>query len=146
MQDSNGQLPSEILDRAPPSDVDAEMKLVALLMRAPSELEDIGPLGRDDFHDRRLGLLWETLLTVPADVATDPALVEDWLRGVVDLEECGGTEFIGEVGSSMPQRKNARHYADIIRGYSRRRQIGQVGLDLFQGAYSETASLPDRLL
>ncbi len=79
---------SEILDRLPPSDTTAEMKLLGSIILKASVLDDVAEIIRpEDFYgdaNRRLYLAIQAMRTVRLPV-DDIAVTSDWLRRTESL-------------------------------------------------------------
>ncbi|MCC6126901.1 MAG: AAA family ATPase [Pirellulales bacterium] len=135
---------SEILDSAPPSDVQAERQLLASIMLDPTRLDEVSTLiRRDSFHDGRHGILWNHFENMPAEAASDSTLLIRWLTSAGDLEACGGVKFIAEIAQAEYTAANARHYAGIVAELAARRAIRRRAEGLIQLAQNPTVPIAD---
>jgi hypothetical protein len=129
----------ELLDKKLPGDPEIERMLLGSIILDPRRLEEITPIiHREDFGEDRHKLLWDHLTAAPPNVAGDVALLPRWLAGVGDLEEIGGTAYIGEVMGAPPHVANAKHYAEVVRGLAIRRRAVQTAEFVLQAGHDPT--------
>lgn len=136
---------SEILDRTPPHNADAETAVVGSVLLDPRCLDDL-TLRPTDFYARELGTLYGALLALhDARRAIDATTVIDALRHDGSLNAVGGVSRIAEVIQSVATPRHARHYAAIVARDAKLRRLIQAGLDLVRDGYA-AAETPEQIL
>ncbi len=118
-----GAMPAEILDRMPPSNIEAEKNLIGCLLLDPDCLDRVGYFDRSYFYSDACGRLFEHASNAPPEVVKDTTLFGQWLMGANDLEACGGVAFMAECMQSVPYSAHAKHYADLIRDMAAKRRV-----------------------
>jgi hypothetical protein len=134
--------PSEILDRAPPHDLEAERGVIGSVLIDPKRLDEVVGLRPEDFHDRRNGKLFGHFLAMRngGAGAVDVTLLHGKLKEAGDLEAVGGAAYLAEVMQGVPVAAHARHYAEVVRDHAIRRAIIHNSADLLKDAYSGQVS------
>jgi len=144
---------SELLDRLPPCNLDAERAVIGSVLLKPSVLETIGFLEASDFHGEVYGVVFGRLkamkaMSVPIDTVT---LVEQ-LRAHGELlnakkEQAGRTESmrvgmadIAECLHAVPVADHAGYYARLVVEASFRRRVIQAAVTLIQWAHNPEVS------
>ena len=129
------QVTSELLDRMPPADVEAEQCLVGSLMIRPELLERVEEIARPDhFHQPAHKILYETLRTVRSG---DPILLRAVLKRYGKLDEVGGDAYLAECAIAVPTAAHAPQYAEIVREKYLLRRLVDLGKRLVQRGYAD---------
>jgi replicative DNA helicase len=130
---------SEILDRLPPHDLDAERQTIGSALIEPRILDDMaGVVSPDDFYATHHAVLYAHLTgMVAAGRPIDSLLLLDRIRSCGDLERIGGTTTLAEVAGSVAVHSHWRHYASIVARHAMRRRIIQAAIEALRDAYAE---------
>jgi len=139
VDNGRGQV-TELLDRSPPADVEAEKMLLGSIIHDPRRLAEVTPLvGRDDFYAAPHALLWEHLSSMPPDVARDAKLLLRWIPKA-DLAKIGGEAALAEIIQSVPYAANAAYYAKIVAGLSVKRRAIQGACEVIRAAHDPSTA------
>lgn len=130
---------SEILDRKPPFDLDAEMGVLGSILLMPDACDEVSMILRaDDFYDDANRRLFEHMQAMhDAGGKIDVTLLVDRLRTAGDFESVGGTAYLYKVGQSVPNAAHARYYARIVREKSTLRSLINASTEILANAYEE---------
>ncbi len=148
--DSGGQPPrvsSEILDRLPPQNLDAEKGVLGSLLIDAQMCDEVAPILRaDDFYADANQKLFAHLMAMHEEgKRIDTTLLIERLRRAGDFEGVGGAAYLGEVATSVPYAANAVHYAKIVRDKSTLRALIHAGTEILRDAYDSTVE-PSEIL
>lgn len=127
-------------ERLPPQAVDAEKSLIGCVLLEPNCLDDVSQIVRqDDFYISGMGLIFATALAMhAAGSAVDAVTLGERLAAENKLADAGGPENLVECIEAVPHAAHAAHYAKIIAGKSRFRQIIHACTDTLRAAYDES--------
>lgn len=130
---------SEILDRMPPSDVDAELQVLGSVLLKPSILDELADvLGPEDFNSEAHGHLLQTLFELrDARKPLEPGVIRSHMRPGGDWEP----SVLAEAMQSVGTWQHWKHLATVIRQHSQRRQIIHSTIELLRSAYDTTVSV-----
>src|SRR5262245_53840467 len=94
---------SEILDRQPPRNLDAEKAVLGSILLMPSVCDDVSLIVRsDDFYDDANRKLFEHLQAMhDANRRIDMTLLVERLRSSGDYEILGGAPYLAEIARSV---------------------------------------------
>jgi replicative DNA helicase len=136
---------SEILDRLPPQNLDAERWVIGSCILDPRRLEDVTPLVRpDDFYADAHRRLYGELLRMESErKPIDVGLLVDRLKTAGEFEAVGGAAFLAEVLQGVPHSQHAAHYAAIVARLAKYRRLIQTSVATLQKAYGQTAEPED---
>ncbi len=131
---------SEILDRLPPHNLDAEKGVLGSLLLDPNLCDDVALVLRpDDFYADANQKLYGHLLAMHDDGSRiDTTLLMERLRGGGDLEAIGGPAYLAEVVHSVPYAANAVYYAEIVRAKATLRALIHASTEILRDAYEPT--------
>jgi replicative DNA helicase len=135
-----GRVTSEILDRLPPQNLDAEKAVLGCLLLDSDLCDEIALLLRaDDFWADAHGKLYQHILEMhESGKRVDAMLLLDRLTQAGDIEAVGGPDFIAEVAQSVPYAANAIHYANIVREKATLRAVIDAGTEILREAWDST--------
>ncbi|GIW55367.1 MAG: replicative DNA helicase [Nitrospiraceae bacterium] len=109
----------------PPQSAESEQALLGALLadeQAWDKVADVVTVA--DFYRTDHRLIYEAIdALVQAGKAADPLTVAERLQDQGKLEQVGGLEYLGSLAVHAPGSANARHYAQIVRERSVRRQL-----------------------
>ncbi len=128
---------SELLDRLPPQNLDAERGVIGSIIVDPRCLDEVATIvGADDFYSDAHRTLFGHLVDMrDAGAAIDIALLVERLRSAGDVEAIGGAAYLAEVMQSVPVAAHAVHYARIVSGQALRRRVIHAATDMLREAY-----------
>ena len=131
---------SEILDRLPPHNLEAEKGVLGSLLLDPNLCDDVALILRpEDFHADANQRLYAHLLAMHDEGSgIDATLLLERLRGAGDLEAIGDTAYLAEVVHSVPYAANAVYYAEIVRAKATLRALIHVSTEILRDAYEPT--------
>lgn len=138
--DPKQQVTSEILDRAPPSRVEAEQAVLGSMLIHPDCCDDVAlVLESSDFYDDANATIYSHLRRLrdkgrPIDIQ----LLVESLQSASELETAGGLEHLAKVAGSVPNAAHAVAYAEVVREASLRRSIINVSTESLRDAYDDT--------
>lgn len=113
------------IERIPPQNLEAEQSALGSMMIEPEALHDgLRMLKPSDFYRPVHEEIFRALISLAnADSDVDLITTQDELRKHGKLDDCGGTEYLMALVDTVPTAANFRHYADIVKNYSTRRQV-----------------------
>jgi replicative DNA helicase len=131
---------SEILDRLPPHDLEAEKGVIGSILLLPDACDDVAVLLRpDDFYAVANEKLYAHLLAMrDHGDPIDSTLLLDRLNGSGDLEAVGGAAYLYEVLNAVPHAGNAVYYAQIVRDKATLRALIHASTEILRDAYAPT--------
>lgn len=132
---------SEILDRLPPSDVDAERRVIGGVLLDERRFDDVaGVVDAGDFYGDATRRVWERIFAMhDRRQPIDAALV------VADLESAGvmgkadAVAFLGECLKLTPVAENVGYYAKRVHDLGTKRAVIHASLDALQSAWNPTS-------
>jgi len=140
-------LSSEILDRLPPQNLEAEKGVLGSLLLDPNLCDDVALVLRsDDFYAAANQVLYGHLLAMHNDgVRIDATLLHERLRTKGDLESIGGLAYLLDVAQSVPVAANAVYYANIVRDKATLRALIHASTEILRDAYDQSIDARDML-
>jgi len=138
---------SEILDRQPPYNAQAEMAVLGSIFLKPDVADDVAMvLRKEDFYDEAHSKLYEVMMKMhDTGRKIDVTLLYDELKRNGDLERIGGSGFLAKVGDSVPTAAHVKHYAELVRTDATSRALINVSTEILRDAY-DPANNPRELL
>jgi replicative DNA helicase len=136
----NQNITSEILDRLPPQNLDAEKAVIGSLLLDSRLADDVAAIIRaDDFYADANRKLYAHVLAISTQNRwIDSTILINRLKQTGDLEAVGGGDYLIEVARSVPYAANAVYYARIVREKSIRRNLIHAATETLRDAYDET--------
>jgi replicative DNA helicase len=138
---------SEILDRLPPQNLDAEKAVLGSLLLDGDLCDEVALVLRtSDFYADANAKLYEQILAMhESGKRIDALLLLDRLTESGDLETVGGAAYLAEVAQSVPFAANAVHYATIVRDKATLRALIHASTEILRDAY-DTSVNPAEIL
>ena len=135
---------SEILDRPPPHDLDAEKAVIGSILIAPARFDDVcGILHPDDFHTQAYGVIYGHCLAMRngGGGAIDTTLLLSRLRESGDIEAVGGANGgaaanIDEAVRAVGNAALVAHFAKIVKGHAECRRVIHTATEIVRDAYN----------
>lgn len=121
---------ANLLDRKPPSDVQAEQAALGSAMILPELLDDLcGLLRPEDFYDPAHGEIYRHMLELYDSKQTiDIVLLVKQIGPA--LQQLGGEAYLAEIAHATPTAANGMYYANIVRENAIRRGMIHAGMDI----------------
>ena len=135
----SNQVTSEILDRQPPFNLDAEMGVLGCMMLSPDAIDDIVLMLRpDDFYDDAHRKLFGHMLAMHNEGRKiDSTLLVEKLKTAGDLERIGGVPYLARISNAVPNAAHAIYYATIVREKATYRALIDASTEILREAYEE---------
>ena len=146
-RESKPLVTSEILDRQPPRNLEAERGVLGSILLLPDCADDVALILRDDdFYDEAHRKLYQCMLEMhTGGQRIDTTLLVERLRSCGDLEIVGGLAYLAELARAVPNAAHAAYYAKIVRDKSTLRQLILSGTEILRDAYDD-ATEPREML
>jgi replicative DNA helicase len=137
---ATGKVSSEILDRLPPQNPDAEKGVLGSVLLDPRVCDDVALVVRpEDFYaDANQKLFSHVLALHDAGGRIDTTLLAERLKQAGDLEAVGGPAYLAEVLHSVPVAAHAVYYARIVRDKAMLRDLIHASTEILRDAYEPT--------
>src|SRR3954469_13622463 len=131
---------TELMDRQPPVDLQAEIGVPGSIVLLPHVLGDVGLILRpDDFYDdaHRKLFLHMTALHESGKKIDDTLLVSR-LKAAGDYEAVGGAAYLSKIINAVPNAAHATYYAEIVREKATFRSLIYAATEILRDAYDES--------
>lgn len=131
---------SEILDRQPPFNLEAEMGVLGSILLMPEACDDVAMILRpEDFHDDANQRLFENMLGMHDEGRKiDVTLLTERLKSNGVYELIGGAAYLVKVANSVPNAAHAVYYSNIVREKATFRSLINASTEILRDAYDET--------
>ncbi|MEQ8789593.1 MAG: replicative DNA helicase [Pirellulaceae bacterium] len=141
------KLSSDILDRKPPSNVEAEIGVLGSIFVWPEACDEVALILRpDDFYDDANQQLFGHMLELhDAGKKIDITLLTESLKASGQFEAIGGAAYLGKVIGSVPNAAHAVYYANIVRQKATYRSLISASTDILREAYDEEGEARETL-
>ena len=138
---------SEILDRQPPCNLDAERCVLGSILLLPVVSDDVALILRpEDFYDDANRTLYTHLREMhDAGGRIDTMLLVERLKSADDFERIGGAAYLAEVMQSVPTAANATYYAQIVKQKATLRSLIYASTEILRDAYDESEDAQEML-
>ena len=131
--------PSDILDRLPPCNLEAEQAALGSILLLPAVLPKVAAIlrGPDDFYDETHGTIYRHVLQIHADgLPLDVTILVDRLKNAGEYETIGGAGYIAEIADSVATAASAEYYAGIVSDKAARRRFLNVSIEMGRAAFN----------
>lgn len=124
--------------RIPPHSIDAEQSVLGGLMLDNRAWEIIADrVSEEDFYRKDHRLIFRSIEQLAEESQPlDWITLSEWLKQRSELENAGGTSYLGTLAKDTPSAANIKAYADIVREKSVLRQLISVGTDISDLAFN----------
>lgn len=142
------QVNSEILDRLPPQDLDAERRLLYALFVQPARIDDVADLlGPDDFYSEANRIIYKALVALHLRHRNvDAGMLARHLRSEGNLETIGGMVYLADILSvAHASVDTAAHHAREVHSCARRREVIHTATEMLRSGWDMQASVDDVL-
>jgi replicative DNA helicase len=132
--------PADLLDRRPPSSIEAEKGVLGSILLLPEVLDDVAlAIRTDDFYDDTHQKLFAHMLALnDAGRPIDVTLLVERLKNHGHYELVGGVAYISELIHAVPHAASAVYYAQIVKDKAMKRALILGGTEILREAYDET--------
>ncbi len=129
----------DMLDRAPPCDVSAEMGVLGSILLLPDVANDLTLILRpDDFYDDANRKLYGHMMAMfDAGIKIDVMLLVNRLKTAGDYELVGGSAYLAKLAHSVANAAHAEYYAEIVRSKATFRKLITVSTEILRDCYDE---------
>ena len=132
---------SEILQRQPPYDLEAEMGVLGSVLLLPDVCDEIASLKADDFYDDANRKIYEHLREMHDDgQKIDITLLVSRLRTAGDFEKVGGAAYLAKLSGAVANAAHAVFYAGIVTEKAVFRKLIESSTDILRDAYDQAGS------
>lgn len=139
---SEPKVSSEILDRLPPNNLEAEKGLLGSLLIDPAIIDDLLDTVRlhaGEFYSEANRKLFGHLVGLHDEGGRiDMTLLVERLKRHGDFEAVGGAAYLAEVAQSVPVAAHAPYYAQIVREKATLRELIHTSTDILRDAWDPT--------
>ena len=132
---------SEILQRRPPYDLEAEMGVLGSILLMPEVCDEFASLVADDFYDDANRKIYENLRQMhDAGEKIDVTLLVSRLRTAGDYDKIGGAGYLARLSGAVPNAAHAVYYAGIVSEKSVYRKLIGSGTEILRDAYDQSST------
>ena len=134
------KLSSEILDRLPPQNLDAEKGVIGSLLIDPQLCDDVILTVRaEDFYAEANQKLYGHIVGLHDEGGRiDLTLLVERLKRNGEFEAVGGAAYLAEVAQSVPVAAHAVYYAQIVREKATLRNLIHASTEILRDAWDPT--------
>lgn len=134
---SAARLSSELLDRLPPQNLEAERAVLGSILHDPLVCDDVALIVRpDDFYADANQKLFHHLLAMHDEgKRIDVLLLRERLIQEGEFEAIGGAAYLAEVLQAVPYAANAVHYAEVVRDKATLRELIHASTEILRDAW-----------
>ncbi|TWT79778.1 Replicative DNA helicase [Planctomycetes bacterium CA13] len=131
---------SEILQRQPPFDLEAEMGILGSILLLPIVCDDIASLLPDDFYDEANKKIYEHLREMhDQGEKIDITLLVSRLRTAGDYEKVGGAPYLARLSGAVPNAAHAVYYAGIVTEKAVYRKLIESSTEILRDSYDQAS-------
>jgi len=136
----SARLSSEILDRLPPQNLDAEKGVLGSILLDPNLCDDVVMiLQPEDFYAEANQKLFRHMVEMHGKGGRiDAVLLVERLKQAGDLEAVGGAAYVAEILNSVAVAAHAVYYAEIVRDKALLRSLIHASTEILRDAYDPT--------
>lgn len=141
------QATSELFERQPPCNIEAEYGVLCSILLRPDVCDDIAEILRpEDFFDDSNRRLFEAMRHMhDAGRKIDPMLLVEELKQAGVFEQMGGLAYLTRVSEAEGTAAHATYYAQIVRNKATFRSLINASTDILHDAYQESADSREML-
>jgi replicative DNA helicase len=143
-QHARPKVTGDILDRLPPSSIDAEKGVLGSILLLPEVVDDVALAVRaEDFYDDAHQRLFEHMVALhDSGRPVDVTLLIERLKDHSHYDLVGGLAYVSELVHAVPHAASAVYYAEIVKDKAMKRALILGSTEILREAYDET--LPAR--
>ncbi|WP_018663447.1 replicative DNA helicase [Heyndrickxia acidiproducens] len=138
---------SEIMDRMPPQNIEAEQAVLGAIFLEPSSFITASEiLAAEDFYRNAHQKIFQVFMRLnDAGKAVDLVTVAEELSATQQLEDVGGISYLSELATSVPTAANIGYYAQIVAEKSLLRRLIRTATNIAQEGYTREDNVEDLL-
>lgn len=138
---------SEILDRLPPQNLDAERAVLGSLLIDPQMCDEVVMVLRpEDFYADAHQKLYRRIVEMHDEgKRIDTTLLMDRLTKVGELEMIGGAAYLAEIVQSVPVAAHALYYSQLVRDKATLRDLIHASTEILRTAWDPSQEANDIL-
>ena len=123
---------------APPHSIGAEQSVLGGLMLDSGAWDKVaGKISEDDFYREDHRLIFRSILAlIEEGSAIDWITLSEWLKQRSELDNAGGSGYLGTLAKDTPSAANIEGYAKIVREDSVSRKTISAAIELQRSAYA----------
>lgn len=137
-----------VLDRLPPSNLEAEEGVLGSILLDPDVLPDVvlELAGPEDFYRDSYQTIYRGILALDAaGIPISTIALADELERRGEYDRAGGDEALAHILSRVPHAAHARYYAGIVRQKALSRGLIEAAGAILKDGYSNRFSAPELL-
>ncbi len=133
---------SEILDRLPPHNLDAEKGVLGSLLLDPQLCDDVALIVRpEDFYSDTAARLFATMRAMHDEGGRiDMTLLVERLKHDGQFDPIGGSAYLAEIVRAVPVAAHAEYYAEIVRDKALLRALIHTSTEILRDAYDPSVN------
>ncbi|MGD9722191.1 MAG: replicative DNA helicase [Pirellulales bacterium] len=138
---------SEILDRQPPANLEAERGVLGSILLLPMVCDEVALILRpEDFYDTAHRTIYGHMRAMNDEGRRiDTTLLVERLKSCGQFEVVGGAAYLAEILQSVPTAANAVYYAQIVKSKGTLRSLIHASTEILRDAYDESVDTRDML-
>lgn len=132
---------TEVLQRQPPFDLEAEMGVIGSILLMPEVCDEIASLKADDFYDDANRKIYHQLREMhDTGEKIDVTLLVARLRTAGDYEKIGGAPYLARLSGAVPNAAHAVFYSSIVMEKAVYRKLIESSTDILRDAYDQNST------
>lgn len=134
--------------KLPPQSLEAEQSVLGALMLSDEAWDQAAEVvTAEDFYRKDHRLIFKAIkLLVDESKPRDALTVAETLNRMGELEEAGGSAYLGEIVKNTASAANVKAYAEIVRERSILRQLIRASYEISDAAYQPQGATPEQIL
>jgi replicative DNA helicase len=142
---SPSKMQDEQLRRVPPHSLDAEKSIFSAIFAKNSAYDDAALyVTADDFYPDAHRVIFRAIgEMLDKNKFVDAVTLADYLRRKKLLDDAGGEHYLQDLRDWFPDATHTTHYADIVRGYAKRRRWIELSRITFERSYDEAVDVEE---
>jgi replicative DNA helicase len=133
-------IPTQLKDKVPPHDAEAEQAALGALLLDPDAVpHTLKYLRPDDFYvNANKNVFGAIIALFEKGQKADLITLADEMRAMGTLDHSGGPGYIARLTDAVPSSANIEYYAKIVQDYSVRRSLIRLAADIKQKAHDDS--------
>lgn len=132
---------SEILQRQPPYELEAEMGVIGSILIMPDICDEIASLRADDFYDDANRIIYGHLRDMyDTGEKIDITLLVSRMRTAGEFEKVGGAAYLARLSGSVANAAHAVFYAEIVTEKAVYRRLIESSTEILREAYEQSST------
>lgn len=149
-KDNASVLPSELINRAMPESLEAEVSVLGSMILDKTCISDVvQKVKAEAFYRPEHRMIFEAIVgiyeSLPHDSNIDLLLLKTELVKRSQFEQIGGNEYLLKIVDSVASTANVGYYCDIIKDNQLMRELIGVTTEILADAYSLSGDIKEKL-